>query len=282
REMNILRVFPTKTNMTPTDDMVFIGEPPMIRPKAGEVHISCTFTWDKPKAERLKLAWAQYYPVVKLGGPAYDDPCVNDFIPGMYVRQGIIYTSYGCNNQCPWCLAWRREGANRTLPIHPGNIIQDNNFLQCPHSHQDQVFDMLATQHSIVFAGGLEASQITSRVADRIRSLRIKEIFLACDTDNAIRPLRKAIKLLNLPHNKVRCYVLLRHNPEETRMRALIRLLEVYEAGALPFAQLYQPPQEKKFTHPIEWSRFARTWQRPAGTQAFIKTILSANSNGAH
>lgn len=64
-------------------------------------------------------------------------------------------------------------------------------------------------------------------------------------------------------------------------MRALIRLLEVYEAGAIPFAQLYQPPEEK-IIYPTEWSRFTRTWQRPAGTEAFIKMVLNANAKGKH
>lgn len=52
--MKILRVFPRKTNMTPTDDMVAFDEPGLFRPEADEVHISTVFTWDIPKAEYLK------------------------------------------------------------------------------------------------------------------------------------------------------------------------------------------------------------------------------------
>lgn len=279
--MKIVRVFPRRTSYTPMDDMVYIGDPPLERSAADEVHISCTFTWDKLIAERLILAWQQYYPVVKFGGPAYDDPCINDFTPGLYVRPGVVYTSYGCNNQCPWCLAWKREGPNRSIPIHEGNILQDNNWLQCNREHIEAGLDMLSNQHSVVLAGGIDARLLNQWSADRIRSLRLKQIFLACDTDGAIKPLRRALKLLSLPHNKVRCYVLLRYDPYETRLHALVRLLEVYEAGAIPFAQLYHPP-EKKITYSSELARFARTWQRPAGTEAFIKQILSSNNNGAH
>ena len=64
----IIRVFPRRTSYTPTDKYAFIGDPPMFRPDADEVHISCTFTWDKANAERLRDAWGQYYPVVTLGG----------------------------------------------------------------------------------------------------------------------------------------------------------------------------------------------------------------------
>ncbi len=279
--LKILRVFPRRTTHTPIDDMVFVGDPQLERPKADEVHISCTFTWDKAKAERLKLAWEQYYPIVKIGGPAFDDSCNNDFVPGRYVKKGIIYTSYGCNNRCPWCLAWRREGPVRLLSINEGNVIQDNNLLQCPPDHIESVFNMLKTQRAIQFTGGLESSLITQWIADEIRGLRVKQVFLACDSENAIKPLRKALALLNLPHDKVRCYVLLKHNPKETRLRALIRLLEVYEAGAIPFAQLYQPPEER-IEYPVEWQRFTRTWQRPAGTESFIKAILNSNKKGAH
>lgn len=277
----IIRVFPKRTSHTPNDDMVFVGDPQLERPDADEVHVSCTFTWDKNEAERLKLAWQQYYPIVKVGGPAFDDPCTNDFVPGRYVKKGIIYTSYGCNNRCPWCLVWKREGNIRLLPIYEGYVIQDNNLLQCPHYHIENVFNMLKTQRAIQFTGGLEASLITQWIADEIRGLRINQVFLACDNDAAIKPLRRALRLLNLPHDKVRCYVLLRHNPTETRLRALIRLLEVYEAGAIPFAQLYQPPEER-IEYPVEWTRFTRTWQRPAATKAFIKTMLDANKDEAH
>ena len=277
---NIIRVFPKRTSHTPIDGMVFIGDPPLERPDADEVHISCTFTWDKSVAERLRLAWLQYYPIVKIGGPAYDDPC-NGFTPGMYLKQGITTTSRGCNNQCPWCLAWKREGNIRELPIYLGNILQDNNLLQCSPDHIGKVLDMLQNQCQIRFTGGLEAGLVTQPIADRIRGLRVKEIFLACDTDGAIKPLRKALKLLQLPRDKARCYVLLKYNPEETMLHALLRLLQIWEAGAKPFAQLYQPP-DKKIDYPVEWLRFVRTWQRPAGTAAFIKDMLNSNKKGRY
>ena len=57
---NIIRVFPRKANMTPMDDLVFIGDPPLFRPE-GEVHVSCTFTWDVEESYRLQEAWSLYY-----------------------------------------------------------------------------------------------------------------------------------------------------------------------------------------------------------------------------
>lgn len=47
----IIRVFPTKTNATPTDELVRIRETPSFFDEADEVHVSVTFTWDIPIAE---------------------------------------------------------------------------------------------------------------------------------------------------------------------------------------------------------------------------------------
>lgn len=112
--MTILRVFPNRTSYTPTDDMVAIGYPGLLRPD--EVHISVSFTWDKPKAENMLMAWKQFYPDVSIGGPAYGSQ--GAFVPGRYVKHGVTFTSRGCNRSCPWLLlqdggvqdVWTQQG----------------------------------------------------------------------------------------------------------------------------------------------------------------------------
>lgn len=267
--MKILRVFPCRTEMTPTDEFAFVGYPPMLdfRPQADEVHISVVFTWHREEAERLKSAWQQYYPSVRIGGPAYDNPC-DGFSPGFYVREGVTFTSRGCNNQCPWCEVPRREGKLCELPtIYPGNIIQDNNLLQCSGSHLDKVFAMLRRQHQVEFKGGLDSRLLMDGMANQIRELRIRQVFFSSDTPEAIKPLRKALRILQLPRQKVRCYVLLKFNPNESISDARHRMELVWEAGAMPFAQLYQP-KDKWISYPEEWRQFARTWSRPAAMKA--------------
>jgi len=135
----IIRVFPRKTSMTPTDDYAFVGDPPLWRPEADEVYVSCTFTWDIEEAHRLQEAWAQHYPVVGLGGPAINGSH-DDFVPGEYLKHGVTITSRGCPRRCPWCLVPDYEGDVRTLPIMPGWIVQDNNLLATPKRHQARVF----------------------------------------------------------------------------------------------------------------------------------------------
>ena len=254
--------------MTPRDDYAFIGDPPskMIRPEADEVHVSCSFTWDLKEAHRLVEAWGQYYPVVKLGGMQ----CLNGaFNAGMYVRAGVTFTSRGCNNHCPWCLVPEREGKLREIEVIPGNIVQDNNLLQCSRQHINKVFDMLRAQHAIQFAGGLDSRLITQDIADDIRSLRISQLFLAADTKAALRPLEKALRWLQLPRDKVRCYALLAFEGESMGY-GIERLEAIWDLGAMPFAQLYQPP-DKHIEYSIAWQRLARTWSRPAAMKAIHK-----------
>jgi len=275
----IIRVFPRRTSMTPTDDMAFVGDPPLERPAAEEVHISVSFTWDRQKrrgeelslAERLAMAWGQYYPVIWVGGCAYDDPC-DSFTPGLYVKRGVTFTSRGCNFQCPWCEAWRREGKIREVLVREGNIVQDNNLLQCSRQHIDSVFEMLQHQRSVELRG-LDSRLITDRIAEQVRGLRIKQVFLACDVKEALAPLRKAIAKLSLPRDKIRCYVMVKFDPSETISEATERMLDVWTAGAMPFAQLFQP-KDRFIIYPYEWTRFARVWSRPAVTKAEARRLL--------
>lgn len=271
--MRIIRVFPKRTSFTPNDDFAFVGDPPADSPEADEVHISCAFTWDMDEAERLAAAWSLRYAVVKIGGPAYSSPC-NHFVPGRYIIEGVTFTSYGCNWQCPPCLAWRREGKLREIrDFAPGFIVQDNNLLQCSPGHIDRVMKMLEGQRLVVLSGGLATRLLTDRIADHLKKLDIYQLFLACDTNDDLPALRKALSKLEwLGRDKyglikhVRCYVLLAYNGE-TMGQGLRRLEQVYEAGALPFAQLYQPP-DRYIGYSREWKAMARTWSRPAATKS--------------
>lgn len=260
----IIRVFPRRTSHTPDDDMAFVGDPPLWRPEAAEVHISVPFTWDLAEGERLRQAWGQYYPVVKIGGPAFASP--NDiFTPGMYVKQGIVYTSRGCNNACTWCFVPGREGKIRLLPVVGGWIVQDNNLLQTPRWHQEQVYAMLKRQSkAATFSGGIQASLVDGWVADQFRQLRVREIWLACDSKGAIGPLREAVRQLSfLRRDQLRCYVLVGFH-DETVEEARQRLEQVWEVGCMPFAQFYRDGDVTRATLSAEWRALVREWSRPA------------------
>ena len=269
-----IRVFPRRTAFTPKDEYAFVGDPPMeyMLPDwrdVDEVHVSVTFTWDLSEGKRLAMAWGQWHPTVVLGGPAYSSRCER-FIPGVYVKPGVVFTSRGCNNQCPWCLVPEREGKLHEIADFPsGRVIQDNNYLQCSNEHRHRVFQMLEAEKDVEFTGGLDPRLLTDKIADEIRSLRIKQVFLAADTKESVRFLSPAVKRLGLPWPKIRCYVLLAFDGQ-TLEEGEAQLHRVLETGCMPHAQLYQP-EEEWIVYPKPWKDLNRTWSRPAAMWGFYQ-----------
>ena len=181
----------------------------------------------------------------------------------MYVKSNVIFTSRGCNNNCGFCGVPKIEGKIRELPVVEGNIIQDNNFLQCSRAHKDKVFEMLKSQSGICFKGGLQTSLIDDYFINGISDLRVKELWLACDSDSGITPLRKAVEKLQeagYNRNKIYCYALIGDDMAKNEAR----LMEIFNIGAMPFAQLKQEFEDEKTKYSKEWNAFSRQWQRPA------------------
>lgn len=270
----IARVFPRKTEMTPTDENAFVGDPPLGCPQYDEIHISVCFTWDINKSHYLAAQW-RFYGKIKIGGPALSNS-KGDFISGRYLKQGITITSRGCPNKCWFCLVPQRDGGTRELPIKPGHIVQDDNLLACSPKHIEAVFDMLKNQKAIEFSGGLESSRVTPRIAEKLNKLRIYQIWLAYDTPEDEEPLQSAIENLKPFFNRqqIRCYVLIGF-PGDTIKKAETRLKRAWQIGTLPFAMRYRKPA-KSFNHSFvfhdqAWNLLTRQWSRPA----IIKSIMN-------
>jgi len=276
--MKVIRVFPKRTSLTPDDSLCFVGDPPLFRPQADEVHVSVTFTWDIAEGQRLAEAWGNHYNVVRLGGPALGSPC-NEFEPGQYIRRGVTFTTRGCNNHCSWCFVPKREGRlTEYRNFAPGNIIQDNNVLQASRPHLRRVFAMLKAQKAAVFSGGLDARLVDDWLVEELRGLRINQLFLAADTQGALKPLGRALrKLSGLGRRKLRVYTMLAFNGE-TLSEAEARLETVWELGGMPFAQLYQPP-DHWIEYSREWKRLARRWSRSAIMKAAHAAAVPSNNS---
>ncbi|MCE5324924.1 MAG: hypothetical protein LLG01_00770 [Planctomycetaceae bacterium] len=252
--MEIARVFPRRTKATPVDDLVFFDGPPFDMPQVDEVHVSVTFTWDKPRAEYLAQQWRQYYPTVLIDGPAYNN-AGGPFKPGLYLKPGYTITSRGYPNRCGFCLAWKREGNVRPIAIKPGWIIQDNNLLACPRSHVEAVLQMLSQQtHKAEFSGGLEAVRVESWFVKALTEIRFKRVHFGYDRPNERKPVAEALRLFRQagqPHWKLSCYVLVGFEGD-TIDAAEERCQFVKDNGAVPFPMYFQPP-ESKGTKPTEW-----------------------------
>ena len=263
----IARVFPRRTSMTPADDDVYLGPPPFGCQPYDDVNICVTFTWDIPQAFRLARAW-QMYGRVRVGGPAMGTT-PGAFVVGRYLRRGVTITSRGCPFECPWCLVPSREGTLRELRIQVGNVVQDNNFLACNRQHQDNVFAMLQIQHAIQFKGGLQASLINDWVIEKLRALKIDEIWTAYDSTDERSNVQRAIEKLRryFPLDKVRCYVLIGYHGD-TLDAAEGRLRWVRELGALPFAMRFSQPTTDKSSRFVyrsrAWTELTWRWSRAA------------------
>lgn len=264
--MKIARVFPRKTAATPDDPLVFFGPPPMLTlPEIDEVHVSVTFTYDREKAESLAYQWGMVGIPVKIGGPAYDDPA-GEFTPGLYLKRGYTITSRGCNNQCWFCMASKREGCLRELEIKDGWNILDNNLLQCSEKHIRAVFEMLKRQqHRPKFTGGLEAKELQPWHCELLKESRPERMYFAYDTPDDYEPLVEAGRMLMdagfTPQSHVMaCYNLIGYK-FDTFDKAQARLEKTIKAGFMPYAMLYR---DEKGHVDKERAKFQREWLRPA------------------
>ena len=258
----MIRVFPKQTKWTPTDDLAFVGMPTLFLPPVQPVRISVVFTWDIPVAERLHRAWSVYYPDVQMGGPAFGDPG-GEFVPGRYIKNGVTITSRGCVRRCPWCFVPKREGRLRELEIKPGWIVQDNNLLACSRRHIEAVFDMLQQQgRAVTFSGGLDTRLLKDWHRKLFDTVKIHELWFACDTESMIPQLTTTAKIMDgIPPYKRRCYTMVGFNGESLQ-QAEERLETVFGLGFFPFCQLYQGAERKEYPKP--WRDLQRKWSRPA------------------
>ncbi len=267
----IIRVFPRRTRATPSDELVRFDVPGFFD-EADEVHVSCLFSWDREKAERLARAWEHVAPV-KMGGPAFNSRG-EAFTPGMYVAHGYTVTSRGCPNRCWFCSVWKRDGNEvRELPIMQGHNVLDDNLLATSERHIRAVFAMLARQNKpIEFTGGLEARRLQRWHAEALRELKPKQVFFAYDTPDDLEPLRYAGKLMlsagfTKASHVLRCYVLCGY-PGDTMQAADIRMREACDSGFVPMAMLYHNNTGETNQ---SWRRFQRCWARPAITNRMFR-----------
>lgn len=269
----MIRVFPHRNNWTPTDGLAFVGEPPLFRPEDRDtpVRVSVTFTWHKREAERIAASWANYYADVRVGGPAYED-IGGEFTPGVFLKEGCTITSRGCPKKCGWCVVPTREGTVRELTIKPGWIVQDNNLLACSERHIRAVFEMLGAQERrIYFNGGLDKHFLKDWHRELFDSIKIGELWFACDTALDVPWLERASRILSgIPLRKRRCYTMIGYAGENLT-DAERRIERVFELGFMPFCQLYQPDETQ--TYPEEWRQLRRKWARPAAYMNRVSEI---------
>jgi hypothetical protein len=292
--VRLVRVFPRVTRATPHDDLAFYG-PPDLFAEADEVHVSVTFTADKPKAEVLADQWKRIAPT-KIGGVAYGDRG-EDFIPGKYVKQGYTFTSRGCPERCWYCSVWKRDPVLRLLPIQDGWNILDDNLLACPEFHFRAVIEMLKRQNRRAeFTGGLQASRLQDYHVELMASLSPRPVcfFAYDDPDRCKKSPHEAMRIaaqkmlaagFTAASHRLRTFVFIGF-PQDTFEKAETRLRQMLEIGFTPYAMLWQPetPSAEKWRPSPAWKAFQRSWARPAiihATHSLEEAIPALNAEAA-
>ena len=85
----------------------------------------------------------------------------------------------------------------------------------------------------------------------------------------------KPIDLWELKKQKTWLY-----NTEKEAIEAWNRRATYYEAGAMPFMQLYRDYSDTKTEYSVEWNKFQRQWSRPAAINAHMKKGTDFRSFG--
>jgi len=248
----------------PPDLLAYMAEP-------DEIHVSVTFSSDKPKAEALAEAWSRVAPTT-IGGRVYGEYAL-EFTPGQYIKQGYLLTSRGCPRRCWFCDVWKRRPEATPIPVlHEGWNILDDNLLACPEWHVRRVFEMLQRQHRrIHFTGGLEALSLQDYQVDLLASLKpLPVCFFAYDPGDAFETLESAARRMlaagfTKQSHGLRTYVLVGY-PFDTFDKAERRLRDMLRIGFKPMAMLWQPdtPAAEKWRPAPAWRHFQRQWARPA------------------
>lgn len=263
----IARVFPRKTNMSPKDPLAFFGMPTLdaMAMDIDEIHISVTFTWDLEAADALYQEWQILGVPVEVGGPAFGDR-MGDFTPGMYLKEGFVFTSRGCTKDCWFCEVPKcSHGVIRELPICDGWNIMDDNILGTSEAHFRAVIDMLQRQtERAVFSGGLEPSMMQPWQAELIAGIKPATIYTAYDTLDDYEPLRNMAKMLwaaglRKSSRCVKCYALCGYEGDRFE-QAQKRMEQIMELGFLPFAMLYRGESGETDR---QWRKFQREWANP-------------------
>jgi hypothetical protein len=245
--------------------MAFTEGPGLFPPEATAVHISVTFTYDIPKAERLAKEWERIAPVT-IGGPALDDPG-SEFVPGRYLKPGYTITSRGCPNRCWFCSVPKREGPILELTIRDGWNVLDSNLLACSENHIRAVLAMLSRQkRRVEFTGGLEAARLQDWHVNLLANLSPRpSVFFAYDTMEDYEPIVVASRKMlaagfTQASHRLRCYVLIGY-PGDDICAAEKRLHNTARVGCMPMAMLYRDRLGKCLA---DWRNLQRRWARPA------------------
>jgi len=205
----------------------------------------------------------------------------------------IGFVTRGCPNNCPWCCVPEKEGGitpySEIKDIADGwrNIVlMDNNILASDHG----IRELEKCAYSIDINQGLDTRLVDRHIADILARIHwTKYIRFACDRLSAVKPLMRAVKLLNergVSSSRIFVYFLVRDIAE-----AMDRVRELRQLGTITlYAQAYrdfknpEKPVDKeayyfatKYIYSGQWRKYD-WYDTPWGKRFLSDNIDNKNS----
>ena len=238
------------------------------------VYASAIFAKSKPKCEAiLKLL-----PHAKVGGYGWNGAKLPDEIEHIMPDYdlcacpvGILFTSRGCVNNCPWCIVPKMEGKIRDhapieealRPSQKACILFDNAFLDSPRWRENLQY-LISHNIKVDFNQGLDIRAVTEEKAslladcDYVNWKTLKPCLRFSFDLLEIEPqVRRGIQILKdrgIPSNHLFFYVLGDYpdpNPESVWYR--VELLR--ELGTMPFIMKYNNRKDDLvLNHMARWN----------------------------
>ena len=194
---------------------------------------------------------------VKIGGSGY---CLNtkldDEIEHIYPDYSLYdcnyamgYITRGCNNKCPFCIVWKKEGKlhkhadlKEFWKDQKEIMLLDNSLTD--YEHADLELKKIADLGiKLNLSQGFNVRTITPKIARILSEIKLwpsKQWHIAWDNIHDEKRVLKGIKILNdagIKNWKIMCYVLVGFNTSQKQ--DLYRINKLEEIGVDPFVMTY-------------------------------------------
>lgn len=224
-------------------------------PDPDVVYVSCLFKKNGGDARGI----ATYFPEaeVHIGGTGIDlnggDPKIAKLKPDydLYpnTKWAIGRTTWGCPNECGWCVVPQKEGKLQRW-MHPSEFYDDrfdtiyllDNNISYDKKWFMEVTDWILEKGLKIKEGGMDFRYLDQEIADRLKELRFEgQLHFAWDTMGLEKKVVEGIEILKKAGIRVRSnitvYILTGHNT--TPSQDLYRCETLRKLNTKPFIMQY-------------------------------------------
>lgn len=248
--------------------------------KYEKIYVSCLFTWNKPKVEKI----LQLYPETEVGGTGWDihkvlpdeiEACRPDYelyttadiLPRIkggiaskeskirkaetIVNAGMGFTSRGCIRNCEFCFVPPKEGAFKQVArigelLNPKSdvlILMDNNLTADPDVI-DKLHEIRDRDLEVDITQGIDVRLLTPEIARALSEVKhLRSVHYAWDLMGFEKQVMNGINVLSkhVKPYKHLCMMLTGYNT--TFEEDMYRFRKLIEVGVKPYVM----PYNKKF-----------------------------------